>query len=597
MVGFRKTLVVFIFVCVSLLISLLGLGLFYVTNDQSNPKINEVTQFSSYDELYNYIKSNAGINKPIWKGQLENAIISANEAVADKGFSNTNIQVEGVDEADIIKTDGNYIYALSNKVLYIVSVKDGAMNIESSIKFTGTENIYSNSSEMYIYENRLVIIDKYYEIPFERNDFITGIYYPYNEKTKIIIYDIADKKSPIKLNEFSQDGYYLTSRMINNNIYLVIAESIFEEGIKEGDIKTFVPQLTIGQNSKSVDSKDIYVMPNPSSNSFVTISSIDVLNPNDYKSVKSILGSSGTVYSSKDNLFVTGYNTEEKDGRVITKTTITKFKLNDGIISLIASGSVNGSILNQFSMDEYNGHFRIVTTTNDYAILSNEIVTSSTSDEQGNNLYILDGNLNQVGKLEDIAKGERVYSVRFDADIAYFVTFKQVDPLFAVNVSNPLDPKILTELKIPGFSEYLHVYNDKYLFGLGKDADLEGRVTGLKISMFDISNKMDISEKFKTLVADKYSYSEASYNHKAILVSPEKGFIAFPLNNNYVIYSFNEQEGFEKIGDIKFDSPMYYSNNRGIYIGDYIYALNNKEIKSVNITKFEIVNNLIFPNE
>ena len=596
MIIFRRTLVVFIFICVTLLIALLGLGLFYVANNENTTKIDKVTQFRSYDEIYNFIKDNTGNSQPLWKGQLENAIISANEAMVDKSFSNTNVQVEGVDEADLIKTDGNYIYALSDNMVYIIKVTDGIMNIESSIKLSDIENTYSSSSEMYLYENRLIIISHFYGFyGIEKNEVMPESYFRDNEEVSVIIYDTSDKKNPTKVNELTQQGYFAASRMINNNLYLVTSKNVYETLIKQDDTKTFVPQLNNGSISKSIDAKDIYVMPNPTFNSFVTVSSIDVLNPTDFKSVKSVLGSSGIVYSSKDNLYVTGYDTEELDGKVITKTSIIKFKLNDGIISLSSTGSVNGSILNQFSMDEYNGYFRIVTTSNDYVIFSNELVTSSTTSEQGNNLYVLDSNLNQVSKIENLAKGERVYSVRFDAEIAYFVTFKQVDPLFVVNISNPLEPKILTELKIPGFSEYLHVYNDKHLFGLGKDTDIDGRVNGLKISMFDITNKIDVSEKYKTIVADQFSYTEASYNHKAILVSPEKSLVAFPINDYYVIYSFNEQEGFKKMGDIKFDGA-FYTSNRGLYIGDYIYAYNQKEIKSFNITKLEVVNNLVFPN-
>ena len=198
-----------------------------------------------------------------------------------------------------------------------------------------------------------------------------------------------------------------------------------------------------------------------------------------------------------------------------------------------------------------------------------------------------------VGRLDNVAEGERVYSVRFMGDIGYFVTFRQTDPLFSVDLSNPKEPKLLGQLKIPGFSEYMYPYGDGLLLGFGMEADEKtGRTSYLKLSMFNTSNPADLTEQDKTVI-DPFTYSEALYNHKAMLVSVSKNLIGFPANDNngnqgYFVYEYTG-DGFAKKAalELKVDYKYAYEPNiRGMFIGDYFYIVNGTALWCFDLNDF-----------
>lgn len=262
-------------------------------------------------------------------------------------------------------------------------------------------------------------------------------------------------------------------------------------------------------------------------------------------------------------------------------TRITRFALSDGFFELGASAIIDGRLLNQFSLDEYEGYLRVVTTIDSY---SYRILTDDDYDVESwqegetiseNALYVLDESLAIHGSIDGLAEDERVYSVRFDGPVGYFVTYRQVDPLFAVDLSDPASPVILSALKIPGFSQYLHVYQEGYLFGLGMAVDEEtGYTDGLKLSMFDTSDPLNVDE-ISTLVLDD-SWSEALYNHKAVFISQENDIIGFPVESNYVVYGYSDDEGFYLRKTISSTYGVY--NTRGLFIGDYIYMCSNEGV-------------------
>lgn len=568
-----------------IIISILGLllygyySLIYKTIEKTNIEVAV-----SYEDLYSMLKKNTQKNYRNWGlGAAFDGSIVKSAQKNDNIFSKTNVQVSGVDEADIIKTDGKYIYYLSNDYLNIVETDQDNINLVSKIKANYNDiNSYSRYIDMYLIEDKLIVIkNSTKNIIYETKN--RSAYYNNNE-TSAVIFDIKDKSNPSKINELSQSGNYVSSRLIDNYLYLTTDYYVYDNLIKK-DIKTYVP-IVRDKEVKPLGVEDIYIMPNPT-NSYITITGIDINNPSKHISSKAVLGNSDNIYADKENIYVVGTNYNDFLDNSNSKSNIIKFNIDKGKISLKATGSVKGTILNQFSMDKYNGYFRIVTTFYDYnRFFIDDILRPSDEETTKNNLYILDENLNQVSSIEGLAKGERIYSVRFDGDMGYFVTFKQVDPLFVVDLSNPKEPKIKTELKIPGFSEYLHVYDDKYLFGLGKDADEKGRVQSMKISMFDITDKNNVIEKFKTKIGDSHSWSEASYNHKAIIISKEKDIIAFPINNKYVVYRFVDNDGFKLLKEIDFNYRYYY-NFRGVYINDYLYVVNDQIIKTLNLNTLE----------
>ena len=594
---------------IAVLFLLLGITLIYtsflVLSLFDKEDVSKIHNPDNYKEIYKIIKDNLDNNNSL-KGDFVEMDNSLNEKVNAVDYSDTNLQVLGVQEADIIKTDGEYIYALSQEYLYIIKTNNENMSIISKIKYEQENESYNTPfSEIYIYENKLIAIKNTYEYLYKYDvsgkDIMPGIYGGNNSKVSAIIFDISDKTNPVKINELTQSGSYISSRMINNYLYIATNYYVYSNNVKEDDASTYVP-LVSSDKDKPISIDDIYILPNPSSSSYLTVTGIDVNNAKDFISTKAVFGSASNLYASLENMYITSYEGITEDNIYKTKTNIMKFKINNGNINYEKTGSVNGTILNQFSMDEYNDYFRIVTTSNDYEIITNpDGITSSIDFDNNtkNNLYVLDNNLNLVSRLEGLGKGETIQSVRFNKDVVYFVTFKRIDPLFVVDLIDVNNPRVLTELKIPGFSEYLQVYNDKLLFGLGKEADEEGRITGVKISMYDITDKTNVIEKFKTVMGDQYSWSEASYNHKAILVSKNKELIGFPINDKYVLYTLTN-DGFKLLGEVSFNEEdndkmyYYYGNIRGLYINNYLYVFNQNQIKSINLSNFSDTNTLEF---
>jgi uncharacterized secreted protein with C-terminal beta-propeller domain len=288
-------------------------------------------------------------------------------------------------------------------------------------------------------------------------------------------------------------------------------------------------------------------------------------------------------------------------------TTVYKFELNAGKATYRSKADVPGEILNQFSMDESGGYFRIATNI------------GGTSDASSNNMYALDGDMKIVGKIEGIAPGERIYSVRFMGDRAYMVTFRSVDPLFAVDLSDPRDPKILGQLKIPGYSDYLHPYDDNLLIGFGKDAIADGNTAfyqGMKISMFDVSNVGDPIELFSRIIGDRGTDSPVLRDHKALLFSKARGLLADPVSvakispndkaddittygrlsfQGAYVFDVNLTDGFVKRGEITHAGEIPQTDeywfrgdadkeiDRIIYIGDTLYTTSASLVKATSL--------------
>ena len=319
--------------------------------------------------------------------------------------------------------------------------------------------------------------------------------------------------------------------------------------------------------------------------------SVDLSDPTSFTDKMAVVCDGDRYYVSSDNIYVLEniWANYEQEGVQCDKTKIVRFAYDKGQIEVGREGQVDGLVNDQFAMDEYEGYFRIITTVSP---VSMEAVVDDFSGEllgyynvealpESNSVYVLDQGLNVVGSIEGLAEEERVYSARFMGEVGYFVTFRQTDPLFTVDFSDPRNPKILGELKIPGFSEYLHFYGEDQLVGIGYEADEETGITeGLKISMFDVSNPADVKEINK-LVLDEYDYSDAFYNHHAVLVSAKKNVIGFVAEGydeewvrEYGIYSYDSEDGFDQKFTVDCKLEGYgYADVRGTYIGDTFYMM------------------------
>ncbi len=459
---------------------------------------------------------------------------SQKSAVADD-YSETNLQVEGVDEADIIKNDGSHIYMVKGDTVRIVQAFPPATMQEDAMIDFGDDSFYP--VELYVDDNKLTVIGQsshYYDImPLLERAMIAPP--PYNaEQTKVFVYDIKDKTNPKKLRQVTFDGFYKTSRRINNQLYLVLNAHpsvwIWED-VKAGD--DVLPILIDGDGDPEtmVGCSDIRYFPGYSIPQYLITASFNIDDANSEIHRNVFLGTSDNVYSSLSDLYVASTAvdfdryTDWDWNRDHSKTHIFRFALKDGEMNFKARGEVPGTILNQFSMDQYNGYFRIATNSGN---MWND------DDPAKNNVYVLNGNMKTIGSLEGLAKGERIYSTRFVGNRLYMVTFKQVDPLFVIGLSNPTRPVVLGELKIPGFSEYLHPYDSNHIIGFGQETtenEFGGTVTdGFKMALFDVSNVSAPKQKFVEHIGDRGTYSELLSNHKTLLFNKDKELLAFPIN-------------------------------------------------------------------
>ncbi len=487
----------------------------------------------------------------------------------DANYSETNNQVEGVHEADIIKTDGKFIYSFSytkRQIRIISAGKEPKLVGKIEIK----RDKFKPNSEMYLAGDKLIILGY---------DYVET----YSEQTVALVYDISDAKNPKQLYELRQSGNYNTSRLIGDKLYLISNYSVYYENVDKNEPETYVPCIEARDYNGAVAPDTLSINKVCSGPDYTVISAFNILSGK-LVSTKSLLGGIYTLYCNTKNIIVAGISENDK-------TAVSRYSIDDGKIEYKATGEIEGTLLNQFSIDEYKGNFRFVTTLS-RGKEKREGKVVSYNIEQSNSLVVLNGELKQIGSIKDIAPDERVYSVRFMGNIAYFVTFRQVDPLFSVDLSDPEKPKIIGALKIPGFSNYLYPYGDGKLFGIGQDADEDtGRTNGLKLSMFDISNPANVSESAKLVL--RYNHSEALYSHKAILVEEDKNLIGFSaysdFGNVYCVYTMRDGN-FEPLAKIELDGV--YEQVRGLYIGNEFYIVTDNFITVYNLNDFSQISKL-----
>jgi inhibitor of cysteine peptidase len=488
---------------------------------------------------------------------------------AGSDFSKTNVQVEGVDEADIVKTDGQYIYIVSGgNITILKAVPAEEARVLAKIILNGYVNgIFVNGDKLAVFETEYGIFPLYETgavdsfsgsevVNEERTDDesvsapdqvnkSTAVEEPVKPiipeptepmpivpmrydppTTSIKVYDISDKENPVLKRNFSVDGNYFDSRMIDDYVYVVATQYTF---LMETDV--FLPRVHSDNETEIIPADDIYYY-NVSdiSYSFTTIVALNIKDDAQEPTHETILvGGTSAIYVSQKNIYLTfpDYNWQENE---TMKTSIQRIMIDKQTITPAASGEVSGYILNQFSMDEHNNHFRIATTTNNFGwrTFAEEEQVSK------NNVYVLDMNLNVVGRLEDLAPGEQIYSTRFIGNRCYMVTFRNIDPLFVIDLTHPTSPKVLGQLKVTGYSGYLHPYDEDHLIGIGKETSYDAKedfawYQGIKISLFDVSDVSNPVEVAKFEIGDRGSDSPVLWDHKALLFDRERNLLVIPI--------------------------------------------------------------------
>ena len=427
--------------------------------------------------------------------------------------------------------------------------------------------------EMYLDGDTLSVITSCYANTLEAEG---DIYYTnYGRETKIYTYDVSDREHPALVGTVTQDGSYEDSRKNGSYIYLF---TCYRPTIGETyDESAIVPRI----NKTQLPADDFYVPKKLHDSSYLVISSMDTKAPDETIDSKILVSGATDYYVSPENIYIAN---EHYNGSYSTSTTeLVKFHYEDGTITGTAAGVVKGTLNDSFSLNEYNGMLRVVTTYEGDAFSGvrefvGDLLNTYYEDNwiEHNALYVLDEKLQTVGYIGDLAEGETIRSARFFGDTGYFVTFRQTDPLFSVDLSDPANPKILGELKIDGFSSYLHFYGENLLLGIGYEADEETGITsGLKLSMFDISDPTDVQEVSRYTIPG-VTWCPAIEDYKAIMVSPEKNLFGFFCDDRYLLFSYDAETGFtrELLYDFfadGFSNAAEYNNLRGLYIGDGFY--------------------------
>ena len=454
--------------------------------------------------------------------------------------SNTNVQFEGIDEADSLKTNGNFVYYISNNSLFIYqSYPIDESKLVSKISFED-DSYYSS---MFLHDQYLIIMGTYHDRQLTANagdSLPNRIAYWGTPYVKTIIYDISNPEKPNKLYSLEVEGYFLTARLIEDEVVILSQKGnyFWRYGIAEDtqDPKEVLTKIKENGVLKPMDVTDVFIVGEPETLDMVNLSKIKI-QANPSSSTSSIMGHFSTVMLNKDYMYLAkanyGYNADPAATQ-ITSSDILKVDYQRDF-NVLATATVTGTLINQFAMDEYDGYLRVATTTHIYSPLSPTPKTT-------NQLIVLDRQLKQAGVIENIANNEQIYSVRFTKDRGYLVTFEQVDPFFVLDLSNPRSPKILGELKIPGFSTYLHKVSDTTVMGLGQNVKVDqDRLTidGLKISLFDVSNELSPKEIDSYGFKHPYSYTEALHNHTALLTYPKTNLFGF-IYMDYDIVVSNE---------------------------------------------------------
>ena len=619
-----------------------------------------------------------GIMVEMAESSPEPGISNTKSQSGDTSYSTTNVQVENVDEPDFIKNDSKYVYIVSNNTLTIIDAYPAnsskiILKIALDIESQYIQNMFLNNDRLVIFYNAQSdkeVIPEYDFIPRRS----------YEQVTHALIIDISDKENPTIVKDYSIDGHFRDARMIGDYAYFVtnsnlnyqhprlpvilensefvmspdafyfdsvdqfsnfttltsidiFGDSVNSETFLMGYTGTFYVSrdnfyLTYQQNEfdyfEDFSQKRFFevivpLLPTELQGEIKTISEDTSLNSSmKWSKISEILQASYNEMdkNQKERLFEKIRNAvDEYDIKIqeeTRKTIIHKISIDGGDLEYIAKGSVPGRLLNQFSMDENDSKLRVATTT--------EYYTQHQGIMRANAVYVLDENMVKIGELENIAPDESIFSSRFIDDRLYLVTFQQIDPFFVIDLSSNT-PKILGELKIPGFSNYLHPYDEEHVIGIGRDTKQteEGWVQqlGVKIALFNVKDVSNPIVADEVIIGDRSTNSEALYNHKSFFFDSNSKTLSIPISGNndtltelsmskriapdydrwsgFYVYNL-DTEGFDLKGTITHSDSddRYYGmgNARTFYIGEVLYTVSDRYLMMNSLETLDEINSI-----
>jgi len=585
----------------------------------------ELRKFSSAGELLEYLNEQSENRYDDWGYWMEDEISLASPEMespsttgSEGDFSETNIQEEGVGESDVVKTDGEYLYILDEQQLHIVSVVPAdQMEVVASL------DLQHSIHEMYLKDNLAIILGS--ENEYEEYT-IPGESYTRIKYSQVVTVDIVDLQvitSPRIVVTYELEGRLNTSRLIDSSLHIVTSTSPWYElcGTADISLEQLMPDITAtlednpAQSSDMVSWDEVYHLEDPTGYEMIVITSIDVNNPQEPPASVAAMGGADTVYVSTESMYL-AHTYHEHSEYIIAEwgyphqdptaelTALYKFELaSEGAARLVASGSMPGHLLNRFSLSEYQGFLRTATTIGQ--------VSRSGDGDATNNVYVLEQQgqiLIIVGRVEEIAPTEKIYSARFQGDRGYLVTFKKVDPLFTLDLSKPTSPQVIGELKVPGYSDYIHPLGEDHLLTIGKDAVDVGDFAwfqGVQLSIFDVTEFSDPQQVDVEITGDRGTSSEALINPHAFNYYPPVEMLAAPMSiyektegdnepssfgtpvfEGICLFHIDPSKGIEPVGQISTGEPeqyyyYYHDWSRGIFIGDHIYAVTKSKVQSL----------------
>ncbi len=546
-----------------------------------------------------------------------NGMDTQKESVAGQGnYSSTNTQVQGVDEGDIVKTDGKLIIHVGSPVIRIIDV--ASLKVVGKIEHTYTDKDtkFYLPSEIFLYKNKLVVMGSISQYngnvyPMMKEPMIGRPFWIGYQDTYAAVYDLTDPANPVLLKNYEMTGGFYSARLTNNELMVLSNQyniMLYSQDGKETINDPSVKETVSGKIVSSIDSKSAYVLPGKSGDSFVNILKVDLATFATPK-LSSYLGSIQTIFADKENLLIAQYRfvlLNQATGEGKTVTDLLRFDINS--LELQADASISGYLLNQFSLDVYNDTVRVAATN------------WAKDGKVSNSVHVFNMAMEPQSSILNLAAGETIRAVRFIGEKGYVVTFENVDPLFVIDLSNPKAIKVTGELKVPGFSTYLHPINKNVLFGIAEDlevvpmSDQNGNKWntvnrfGIKISLFDVSNPTKPIELASKRVVGQNGYTEASYNHRAVVYDKEREVLYLPYTDsdyttqvcqtypgkegtgNYTYCSYKMESGIKVLSvtptgvsivkSIVVATNNDYTNlvNRVVYVGDKLFAITNSNI-------------------
>ena len=510
------------------------------------------------------------------------AAYSAETGFTTEDYSNTNLRDVSVDEADIVKTDGRYIYMIIDRTDLVIARAEGMdLQLVSRTKIGENKNdFYRSAQDFYLDGDRLYVISS----DSGREMTAKGYYSSLIQYTSLYTYDITDRENPVLTAAVWQEGNYIESRRKDGCIYLF--STWYPTIYDTMEESSFIPKCS----GVEIPAESFCIPESASSRNYLITGAVKADEPGSFSDIDVFVSGADSFYVSPSSIYVMNVDWKNAD-----KTEITKFSYLDGQVEGKADIYIKGKINDSFSLDEYKGNLRVLVTY--FGFYGDGIISDFLAEitdqawTRRNALVILDENMKVISTLTGIAKDEEIRSARFMGDTAYFVTFRNTDPLFSVDLSDPASPGILGELKVSGFSSYLHPYGDGRMLGFGYEADEDyGWTTGLKLSLFDVSDRTDIKELNRSVI-NGITYCPAMNDYKLVLADAKRNVIGFYCENRYFIYKVENDEILrEKICDmLEYDlyADDYYNNTKGLYIADTLYICGKGFILPIDLLTME----------